>query len=136
MLRMTCSLVVVGILSNLLIAEEEKPLSPVEARKKVDFRITVEMKVQTTKDRLEKRGEIYLDAEKDFRNEKNFAVVITRVGADSLKKAGIDDPAGHYLDKVIRATGTVKVVQDVPRIEIDDARQIRIVDPKKPGEPR
>jgi hypothetical protein len=31
-------------------------------------------------------------------------------------------------DKTIFATGTVKDVQEVPRIEIDDAGQIRIVD--------
>jgi hypothetical protein len=38
------------------------------------------MEVTAAKDRLEKRGEIYLDAEDDFRDEKNFAVVITRQG--------------------------------------------------------
>ena len=36
------------------------------------------------KDRLEKRGEIYLDAEEDFKDEKNFAVVITKAG-DTVK---------------------------------------------------
>src|SRR5262249_4949588 len=105
----------------------EKPLSPVAARAKVGERITVEMKVQAAKDRLEARGEIYLDAEQDFRDEKNFAVVITKAGAAKLKEAGIDDPAAHFLDKTIRASGEVKLVQDVPRIEIDDAKQIRLV---------
>jgi hypothetical protein len=113
------------------IAGEEKPLPPAEARKKVGTKITVEMKVQAAKDRLEQRSEIYLDAEADFRDEKNFAVVITRAGAASLKEAGIADPAGQFLDKIIRATGTVKLVQDIPRIEIDDARQIRLVEAKK-----
>jgi hypothetical protein len=108
-------------------ASEDKSLSPVEARKKVGEKITVEMTVRATKDRLEKRGEIYLDAETDFRDKKNFAAVITRVGATSLKKAGIDDPAKHFKDRKIRATGKVKEVEKVPRIEIDDARQIRIV---------
>jgi hypothetical protein len=109
---------------------EEKPLTPVAARKKVGDMITVEMKVQAAKDRLEIRGEIYLDAETDFRDDKNFAVVITKTGAAKLKEAGIDDPAAHFMDKIIRATGTVIVVQDIPRIEIDDAKQIRIVDAK------
>ncbi|MFT3920983.1 MAG: hypothetical protein QM778_00465 [Myxococcales bacterium] len=49
-----------------------KPLTPMEARKKVGEQILVEMEVKTAKDRLEKRGEIYLDAELDFRSEKNF----------------------------------------------------------------
>jgi hypothetical protein len=111
-------------------AEETKPLSPVAARKKVGEKITVEMTVKAAKDRLEKRGEIYLDAETDFRDEKNFAVVITKAGAAKLKEAGIDDPAAHFKDKTIRATGEVKLVQDVPRIEIDEAKQIRIVEVK------
>lgn len=107
-------------------ADEQKPLAPEAARKKVGEKITVEMKVKAAKDRLAKRGEIYLDAETNFRDEKNFAVVITRAGAASLKQAGIGDPATHFKGKTIRATGTVKVAGDVPRIEIEDARQIRI----------
>ncbi len=110
------------------LADEPKPLPPVEARKKVGETITVEMKVQTAKDRLETRGEIYLDAELDYRDAKNFAVVITKAGAAKLKEAGINDPADHFNGKTIRATGEVKVVQDVPRIEIDDAKQIQVVE--------
>jgi hypothetical protein len=110
---------------------EDKPLAPLEARKKVGEKITVEMKVQVAKDRLEKRGEIYLDAETDFRDPKNFAVIITKAGAAKLKEAGIDDPAAHFKDKIIRASGEVKLVQEVPRIEIDDPKQIRVVEPKE-----
>jgi hypothetical protein len=110
-------------------AAADKPLGPVEARKKVAAEITVRMEVKTAKDRLEKRGEIYLDAEEDFKSETNFAVVITRKGAASLKAAGIDDPAEHFRSKTIRATGTVKEVDGVPRIEIDDAGQIGLDKP-------
>jgi hypothetical protein len=112
------------------IAAEDKPLTPVEARKKVGEKITVELTVQAAKDRLEKRGEIYLDAELDFRDEKNFAVVITKAGAASLKAAGIDNPAEHFMGKKIRASGTVKEVDKVPRIEIEDARQIKRIEDK------
>jgi hypothetical protein len=108
-------------------APEDKPLTPIEARKKVGEKITVEITVRAAKDRLERRGEIYLDAETDFRDEKNFAVVITKAGAASLKKAGIRDPAEHFKDKRLRATGTVKEVDKVPRIEINDAKQINVV---------
>jgi hypothetical protein len=108
-------------------AEDTKPLGPVEARKKVGSKIVVEMEVKTTKDRLEKRGEIYLDAEENFKDEKNFAVVITKKGAASLKSAGIDESAYYYKAKTIRATGEVKEVDGVPRIEIDDAWQIKVV---------
>ena len=86
------------------------------------------MTVRSAKDRLEKRGEIYLDAETDFKDPKNFAVVITRAGAARLKEAGIASPAEHFKDKTIRATGTVKEVDNVPRLEIDEAKQIVIVE--------
>jgi hypothetical protein len=117
-----------GLVAIQAAVEDTKPLTPVEARKKVGEKITVEMTVQAAKNRLEKRGEIYLDSEKDFRDEKNFAVVITKEGAASLKEAGTDDPAEHFKDKKIRATGTVKEVDKVPRIEINDAKQIRLAD--------
>src|SRR5262249_422865 len=106
---------------------KEKPLGPIEARTRVGQKITVEMTVQAAKDRLEKPGEIYLDAETDFRDGKNFAVVITKAGAASLDAKGIKDPAAHFMDKKVRARGTVKVVEEVPRIEIDDAEQIELV---------
>ena len=119
------SLLVVGLVA--VAVEEPKPLSPVEARKQVGKEITVKMEVKAAKDRLEKRGEIYLDSEEDFKGEKNFAVVVTKKGAASLKEAGIDDPAGHFKGKTITARGTVKEVDGVPRIEVNEAQQIAVV---------
>jgi hypothetical protein len=115
---------------TLAAALDDKPLTPVEARKKVGEKIVVEMTVKTAKDRLEKRGEIYLDAEQDFMDEKNFAVVITRKGAASLMEGGIASPADHFMDKKIQASGEVKEVDKVPRIEIDEAKQIKIIEDK------
>jgi hypothetical protein len=115
---------------SLLAIYADKPLTPVEARKKVGEKIVVEMTVKTAKDRLEKRGEIYLDSELDFMDETNFAVVITKKGADSLMEKGIRDPAEHFLDKKIQASGEVKEVEKVPRIEIDEAKQIKVVEDK------
>jgi DNA/RNA endonuclease YhcR with UshA esterase domain len=127
--RRIAVLTVVAVICPSVVAED-KPLTPVEARKKIGEKITVEMTVLTAKDRLEKRGEIYFDAEADFKSATNFAVVITKSGAASLKKAGIENPAEHFKGKKIRATGTVKEVDKVPRIEIDDAKQIRLADDK------
>jgi hypothetical protein len=118
--------VVVTLCAALACRAGDPILTPAQARKKVGEKITVEMTVQGAKDRLEKRGEIYLDSETDFRDEKNFAVVITKAGAASLKGTGIDDPAAHFKDKRIRVTGTVKEVDNIPRIEIDEAKQIKI----------
>jgi hypothetical protein len=122
------AVVILTASTSLAFGALDKPLTPEEARNKVGETITVEMTVKAAKDRLEKRGEIYLDSETNFRDEKNFAVVITKAGAASLRESGIDNPAEHFKDKKIRATGTVKEVDKVPRIEIDEAKQIMIAD--------
>jgi hypothetical protein len=109
-----------------LSADDQEPLTPVAARERVGKTITVKMKVRTTKDRLEKRGEIYLDAESDFRDAKNFAVVITREGAKQLGKIGISKPAEDLKNKTIWAKGKVELVDGVPRIAVREAKQIRI----------
>ncbi len=124
--RRLYGIVAVAALACVAHAAEDKALTPEEARKQAGKKITVMLTVRAAKDRLEKRGEIYLGSETAFKDAKNFAVVITRKGAASLKKAGIEDPAGHFRDKKIKATGTVKEVEKVPRIEIDDAGQIRL----------
>jgi hypothetical protein len=111
-------------------AEDAKPLTPAEAIKKVNQKVTVQMKVQAAKNRLEKRGEIYLDSEKDFHDRKNLGVVITRAGAAKFKKAGIADPAEHFKDRTIRVTGTVIIKEERPRIEVDDPKQIKVVEKK------
>jgi DNA/RNA endonuclease YhcR with UshA esterase domain len=123
---------VLGSLSDVSGVSEEKPLTPVEARKQVGKKIEVQMKPAVIKDRLEKRGEIYMDSEKDFRDEKNFAIVITEKGANRFKEKGIKDPAKHFDEKEIRVKGLVTEVQGVPRIEVDDPDQISIVE-KKPS---
>ena len=134
-LLMASSLLIcfLGVVSDSSGASEDKPLTPVEARKQVGKKVEVQMKPAVIKDRLEKRGEIYMDSEKDFRDEKNFAVVITEKGANRLKEKGIKDLAKHFEDKEIRVKGLVTEVQGVPRIEVDDPDQISIVE-KKPSD--
>jgi DNA/RNA endonuclease YhcR with UshA esterase domain len=121
-----CALLIGLFAMPVCASDGDKPLAPVEARKQTGKEITVKMEVKAAKDRLEKRGEIYLDAEENFKDEKNFAVVITRKGAAGLKDAGITDLADHFKGKTITAKGTVKEVDGVPRIEIDDAKQIAV----------
>ena len=111
-------------------ADKDKPLSPVDAIKKVNEKVTVEMTVKASKNRLEKRGEIYLDSEDDFHDPKNLGIVITKTGAAAFAKAGVEEPAGHFKGKTIRVTGTVIIKEKRPRIEVDDPKQIEIVKPK------
>jgi DNA/RNA endonuclease YhcR with UshA esterase domain len=127
------SLVMLVVGSLPLVAAEpqaDKPLSPEEALKRVNEKVLVEMLVKATKNRLEKRREIYLDSEEDFRDPKNLAVVITLAGAEKYKEAGIADPAEHFKGKTIRVSGTVTKENERPRIVVEEPKQIRIVDKK------
>lgn len=117
-----------GLVVAHVAANETKPLTPVEAIEKVNEEVTVQMLVKATKNRLEKRGEIYLDSEEDFRDEKNLGVVVTKTGAAKFKEAWVDDPAAQFKDKTIRVKGKVIVKEDRPRIEVDDPKQLRIVE--------
>jgi hypothetical protein len=120
-----------GLTVNPAVANDTKPLTPVEAGKKVNQKVTVEMLVRASKNRLDKRGEIYLDSEQDFRDEKNLAVVVTKTGAAKFKEVGVDDPAAHFKNKTIRVKGTVILKDHRPRIEVDDPKQIQIVEKEK-----
>jgi len=126
--RILCFAVIAALAAHAAADEAApKPLTPAQARKKVGETIVVEMTVKAAKNRLEKRGEIYLDAEPDFRDEKNFTAVINRDGAALFQGQGIADPAEHFMDKTIRVKGVVTVVDDVPRIEVNDPKQIELV---------
>jgi hypothetical protein len=85
---------------------EPKVIAAPEAGQHLDERCTVEMTIQSSKNAAP-RGEYYLDSEKDFRDEKNLAVVISYDHADRFREAGIADPAEFYRDKMIRVTGKV-----------------------------
>ncbi|MFO0850119.1 MAG: sulfatase [Gemmataceae bacterium] len=123
-------LLFVFVAASSTVLAADPPVGPAEARDRVGKPTTVRMTVATAKDRLEKRGEIYLDAKEDFRDPMSFAVVITPKGAASLKAAGIADPAVHFNGKTIRATGTVTEVDGVPRIAVDAADQIALDAPR------
>jgi hypothetical protein len=112
-------------------AKEEKPLTPAEAIKLVNKEVTVEMMVRSSKNALEKRHEIYLDSEEDFRDEKNLAIVITEDGASKFKDSGVEDPAAHFRGKTIRVTGTVTLKDERPRIEVSDPKAIKLIEAKK-----
>jgi hypothetical protein len=112
-------------------AGDTGPLTPTEAIKKVNEEVTVQMLVKASKNRLEKRGEIYLDSEEDFRDEKNLGIVITKTGAAKFKEAGVEDPAAHFKGKTIRVKGIVILKEKRPRIEVEDPNQIRIVEKER-----
>ncbi|MDB5351938.1 MAG: hypothetical protein JWN86_3185 [Planctomycetota bacterium] len=101
-----------------------------EAKDHLDKECTVEMTVLSSKN-AEKSKVFYLDSEKDFRDPKNAVVVISYDHLDAFKKAGIDDPSTHYLNKTIRVLGTPKKVSDQVRIRVEDPKKIEVLKNKK-----
>ena len=84
-------------------AADDKPvkaLTPAEAAKKVNEKVTVEMEVKSTGG----MGAFYLNSEKDFRDAKNFTIYIPKEAAAKFVKAKIDKPAEHFKDKKIQVT--------------------------------
>jgi hypothetical protein len=107
-----------------------KVIAAPDAKNHIGERCTVEMTVRSSKNAAP-RKEYYLDSEEDFRDEKNFAVVISYDHGHLFKKAGIDDPAEHYMGKKLRVTGKVIDENDQTRIRVENPDQIKIVDDKK-----
>ena len=121
------AVVLIGLVVLDAPAGDSKPLTPAEAIKKVNEEVTVQMLVKAAKNRLEKRGEIYLDSEENFKDENNLGIVITKIGATKFMEAGVNDPAVHFQDKIIRVKGTVIIKEERSRIEVDDPKQIQII---------
>ena|SRR6266481_6168470 len=111
--------------------KEAKPdapaaITPAEAAKKVNEKVTVELTVNSTGGRGKR---VFLNSEKNFRDGKNFTILLDLAKAgDKFKEAKIDDPAKYYSGKTIRATGTVTEYQNRPEIVVTDPEQIKIVE--------
>lgn len=108
----------------------KKAIAAADARRHIDETCTIEMTVRASKNAGPHR-EYYLDSEEDFRDEKNFAVVISYDHAELFQKAGVDDPAEHYKGKSLRVTGKVIRENDQVRIRVDDPKQIKLVGESK-----
>ena len=101
-----------------------KALTPAEAAKKVNEKLTVEMEVKSTGGRSNR----YLNSEPDYKSADNFTIYIAKEVLPKFKEAKIDDPTDYYKGKTIRVTGTVTVYEDKPRIEVAGPDQITVVE--------
>lgn len=101
-------------------------LSAVEAIKRVNESVTVQMLVQRTK-RCSCSGQGFLDSEANHRDPENLGVVVTESGWAKFGEAGIDDPTAHFNGKTIRVCGVVIRKEKGPYIEVNDPNQIEIV---------
>jgi hypothetical protein len=107
----------------------DKPAAPVglaDAGKHVNENCVVEMLVNSTG----KAGDlIFLNSEPNFRDDKNFTVVLRKDAVEKLK-AKIPDAASHFKAKTVRVTGTIVLYRDKPQIVVEVADKLQVVEQK------
>jgi hypothetical protein len=113
------------------IGGDDHVLAPADAVKKIGQLVRVEMVVKKAKDRLEKRGLIYLDSEDDFHSASNLGVTITPGGAKQFRAKGITDPATYLQGKTIRVRGEILIFETRPYLPVTDPAQLEVLPPKK-----
>jgi DNA/RNA endonuclease YhcR with UshA esterase domain len=77
-----------------------------------------------------RNGMIFLNSEANYRDGKNFTLVIDKKAAEKFKKASIADPGAHFKGKQVQVTGTVTQYQNRPQMKVDEPGQIKIVEKK------
>jgi hypothetical protein len=112
-------------------AKEPNVIPAAQAKDHIGERCTVEMTVKASKNASHRRT-YYLDSETDYRDPKNFAVIVSYDDAEKFKPAGIEDLAEHYRGKTIRVTGKVIAEDDQTRIHVTEPEQIKLVESAKP----
>ena len=115
----------------LALAEDLSPIAPAEAAQQIGKpEVVVEMVVKKAKDRLVRRGIIYLDSEEDFESDKNLGVALSAAAAAQFKADGVVDPASHFLGKTLRVRGCIMRFEDRLYLPVLDHAQITIVEQK------
>jgi len=125
-MRLFAILVVVVVLGDLRADEPAKAITPAEAAKKVNEKVTVEMEVKSTGG----REACFLNSEADYKDAKNFAVFISEAALAKFKEAKIENPKEHYKGKLVRVTGTVVLYRERPEIKVEEPEQIVVVEKK------
>lgn len=112
--------------AGFVLAQDGAPLSPADAAKKVDQKVTVEMVVKS----VGGKTAVYLNSEDDFKSDKNFTVFVPAKAVEKFKAAKIDDVAKHFKGKTVHVTGTVTLFKDKAQIKVEGPDQIKVVEKK------
>src|SRR5262245_4380970 len=76
---------------------ESRPIAAAESMQHVGkSKVELEMAVKKVKDRIERRGVIFLDSEQDFHDTNNLCVALSAAAAERFKECGIADPASYF----------------------------------------
>src|SRR5438874_3449211 len=118
------AIVVVLVQAAICFAQEAaRPITPEEALKRIDQKVTVAMEVKSTGGNTAR----YLNSETDFRANTNFAIFIPNLALAAFKQAGVADPGEFYKGKAIIVTGTVALAQGRPQIRVENVNQIKLL---------
>lgn len=92
--------------------------------------VTVQFKVQATGS---SGARFFLNSEANFRDDKNFTVVIDRNMLDQLAAAKkIEDPKSYFLGKTLKVTGKVEIFQNKAQIKLDAPGSLSVVENPAP----
>jgi DNA/RNA endonuclease YhcR with UshA esterase domain len=129
-MRLSATLFAVVAFAVVAVADEKdtKPITPADAAKMVDKKVTVEMEVKSVG---KAEGVYFLNSEEDFKSEKNFTIFINQEGTKKFKEAKVEDMMAHFKGKTVRVTGTVQLYKEKPEIVVEDPKQIEVVEKKK-----
>ncbi len=120
------ALLVMVLPAAVLAQEVPQPLTPAEAAKKLEMKVTVELLVQSTGG----RNNAYLNSHADYRDAANFTIFIPRTALPKFAAAKIEKPIDYYKGKTIQVTGTVTLYEQKPQIRVEDPAQIKVVEKK------
>jgi alkaline phosphatase D len=101
----------------------EKAITTEEAAKKVGETVTLEMEVKRTGGAGDR---IFLNSLDDFRDKKNFTIVLEKTYQD--KEKDIKNPRQYFRGKKVRVTGKVDTFRDAVQIRVTDPKQIKVVE--------
>src|SRR5262245_12680442 len=121
---MRSSVVVLLVFAGFGLADDKPQIiKPADAKTHLNELVTVEMLVESTG--KPKSGKmVFLNSNKDFKAENNFAIVIRGKALDEFAKEKIEDVPAHFKGKTIRVTGKVELFEFKPQIAIEEAKMI------------
>ncbi|MFO0952503.1 MAG: hypothetical protein U0835_15425 [Isosphaeraceae bacterium] len=122
------SVALLGILTSASPAEDPRPVTAAEALKQVGKpEVLVEMVVRKAKDRIDKRGIVYLDSEADFKDPNNLGVALSAAVAARLRQSRATALEAYFQGKTIRVRGCVMRFEERAYLPVLDPAQIQIV---------
>jgi DNA/RNA endonuclease YhcR with UshA esterase domain len=116
------SFVFVLLAVSIAAAEDDYGISPGDAAAMSGKKVTVKMRVRSSA----APGNVVLNSEEDYKDAKNFAIIIPRTSLEAFRKAKISEPAEYFKGKTILVTGTVSTFRGYAQITVQHPDQIQV----------